>query len=298
MRAFWSVGAFALPLAALWLAAGPKLAAELSALPGWAVAGAIAAHVATLACRAEAWRLAVNSISGCGMPRTLVHGASAAGFAAGALQAASAAPVRAFALRRLAPERTPAFGQTVVAEGPVVTCEAALAALVLALGVLTIPVMPFWAPALALAGCGLAILAMRQLLTLPGRNGLARGLSVLGDRRRRLAFGVLVAAVTGLGMLRAGLLLAGFALPHDPASVAIIFATLGVFGVLPLGPAATTGAMLTVFGTTDAAAAAAAGIALAATSMLAVTIYGSAAFGRLFLSSERLVLRREMSAPA
>jgi hypothetical protein len=100
VRPFWSVAAFAVPLAALWLLAGPELGEELSALPAWAVAGAIGAHVATLACRAEAWRLAVNSIAGGGVPRPLMHGACAVGFAAGSVQAASAAPVRAFALRR------------------------------------------------------------------------------------------------------------------------------------------------------------------------------------------------------
>ena len=298
MRAFWSVAAVAVPLAGLWLVAGPELGAELAGLPDWAVAGAVAAHLATLACRAEAWRLAVNSIAGVGMPRALMHCACAAGFKAGAVQAAGVAPVRAFTLRRLAPDRAPAFGQTVVSEGPVVTGEAALAALVLAVGVLTIPVMPFWAPALALAACAAALVAMRVLLARLGNCGPALGLSVLGDRRRRLAFGWLVVAVTGFGLVRAAVLLAGFGLPHDPASVAFVFAMLGVFGVLPLGPTATAGAMVAVFGTTDAGAAAAAGIALAATSMVAVTVYASAALGTSVARRALSPVRGEIEAAA
>lgn len=286
MTAFWSAVGFALPLTVLWLLAGTELSAELATLPAWAASAAVAAHLATLGCRSEAWRLAVNSIAGDELPRPLMHGACAAGFAAGSIQAAGTAPVRAFALRRVAAERAPSFGQTMVAEGPVVTSEAGLAGLVLALGVAAVPVMPAWVPAGLAALCALGLVAMRLAPTGRGRNGLAIGLSVLGDRRRRLAFGSLIVAVTAFGLIRAAVLLAGFGLPHDLASVAIVFATLGVFGILPLGPAATAGAFVAAFGATDAESAASAGIALAATSMVAVAIYGLLALCSLALAHE------------
>jgi hypothetical protein len=286
VRVFWSLLGFCLPLVALVLLSGSALADELGAAPAWALAGALAAHVATVALRAEAWRLAVNSIAGGRIPRPRMHAACAAGLGAGVVQAAAAAPARAFALRRLAPMSSPSFTQTLVAEGPVIAGEALLATLLLTAAALTMPALeavPTWA---ALAGLGIstaALVAMRASFARFAGRRLAAGLSVLADQRRRFAFASLIAALTAFGMLRAWFLLAGFALPHDPASVAVIFATLGIFGTLPLGPAATAGAMVAVFGTVDAAAAAAAGLALAATSALAVALYGSVALAWLGL---------------
>ena len=289
MKLVWSGLGFTVPLGLLLFLSGPEIGREVGAAPAWTLAGALAAHLATLACRAEAWRLAVNAIAGGGIARARIHAACAAGLAAGAVQAAAVAPVRAFALRRLAPSSSPRYSQTLVAEGPVLASEALLSTLLLALGALSVPALtglPSWVPFAGFALSVAALIAMRITLKRVAERRLAAGLNVLGDRRRRGAFLALVVGLTGFGLVRSWILLAGFGLPHDLASLAIIFATLGVFGTLPFGPAATAGAMVTVFGTVDATAAAAAGLALAATSILAVTLYGGLALGWLALAAD------------
>jgi hypothetical protein len=67
-----------------------------------------------------------------------------------------------------------------------------------------------------------------------------------------------------------------------------------VFGALPIGPTASPAAALAVFGAIDPALAASAGIAMAATTLGAVTLYGTASFAVLGLreGSPRAALRR------
>ena len=52
-----------------------------------------------------------------------------------------------------------------------------------------------------------------------------------------------------------------------------VFAALGLFGLLPLGPGAPAGATLAAFGNTGLGAAIAAGLMLAASAILAVAVY-------------------------
>jgi hypothetical protein len=261
------------PLTVLGAAQGERIVTALETIPLAAALGAVAAHLATLVCRCEAWRLAVNAIEGGGIPRGIVHAAAALGFAAGAVQPASAAPVRAAALRSIAGSGAPPLAATLVAEGPVLLLEAALAAFVLAAAVWTLPVAPGWAPVVAAAGCLGALAALRAAVRRFGHRRAATGLLVLADVRRRAGLALLVVVVTALGLARSWIVLAGFGLPHGLASVALLFVALGVFGLLPIGPMATPGATLAVFGPVDPATAAAAGIAVSATSVAAVAAY-------------------------
>jgi hypothetical protein len=276
---------------ALLVARGPEVLTALVACPPLAAVGAVAVHSATLLARCEAWRVAVSSIADAAPPRLRVHAAAGAGYAAGALQGASTAPVRALALRRMAPHETPSMKQLVVAEAPVVLVEAVLTAVVLAVAVSAAPIAPAWTPAAVVAVAIGGLLGLRVLAKRASDGCSTAGLRVLHDLRRRGPMVALLVAVTALGLLRAWVVLVGFGLPSGPSAVALAFVALGVFGLLPIGPGSTPAAMLAVFGTADPTAAAAAGIAISATSFAGVAVYGAVATATLttagYLSSRR-----------
>jgi hypothetical protein len=293
VRLAWMGAAFAVPITIAAALRGPELTAALLACPPLTALGAIAVHAATLYFRCEAWRVAVGGIQGRRAGRVDAHAAGGAGFAAGTLQGAGTAPLRAVALRRLRPDTAPRIAQSVVAEVPVFLLEAGFAAAVLAVAIAAAPVAPAWVPAAVAVGsaAGLAGLGLAARRAPAGR--LASGLAALRDPRRRLAIVGLIAVVTALGLARAWVVLVGFGLPHGPSSVALTFIALGVFGLLPIGPASTPGALLAVFGAADATAATAAGIAISASSFAGVAVYGTGALSYLGLDRRvRSRLRR------
>jgi hypothetical protein len=164
-----------------------------------------------------------------------------------------------------------------VAEAPVFAIDAALTAVVLAFAVAVAPVAPVWAPVAAVAISLAAVAGLWQTGRRFGHRPAGAGLLVLADAKRRLPLAVLVGATVALGLVRAWIMLAAFGLPAGAASVAILFVVLGLFGSFPIGPSSTPGATLALFGATDATAAVAAGIALSATSLLAVAVYAALA---------------------
>jgi hypothetical protein len=265
------------PLGILLALKGPQVGAALAGCPPAALIAAVVAHVGSLSCRCEAWRLAVNAIDCRPLPRVSVHAASCVGFAAGSLQGASTAPVRAVALRRIARKAAPRFEHALVAEAPVFAIDAALTAIVLAFAVAVAPVAPVWTPVAAVAISLAAIAGLWQTGRRFGHRPVGAGLQVLADAKRRLPLAGLVGATVVMGLARAWIILAAFGLPAGAASVAILFVVLGAFGSFPIGPSSTPGATLALFGATDATAAMAAGIALSATSLLAVAVYAALA---------------------
>lgn len=255
---------------------GPELAEALAAASVPAVLAAIAVHAATLACRCEAWRLAVGSIDDRPLRRLAAHAAGGAGSVAGMLQGAGTAPVRAVALRRLAADACPSTVKLIVAELPIFAIEATLIVLLVAVALPTLPQMPAWATPAALAAT-LATLAGLRLATARARDGSAsNGLRVLGDRHRRGPVVALLVAVTALGVVRAWIILLGFGLPHDFGTACLTFVSLGVFGLLPIGPGSTPVAILAVAGTGDPTVALAAGLAVTATSWAGTGFYAGA----------------------
>jgi hypothetical protein len=218
----WPAVAFTVPLGVLIVLKGPQVGAALAASPPMALIAAVGAHVGSLICRCEAWRLAVHATDCTPIPRTSTHAAGGVGFAAGSLQGASTAPVRAVALRKIARRFAPPIEHSLVAEAPIFFIDAGLTALVLAFAVATAAAAPAWAPALAGA---VSIASIAGLWVAGRRYGHKRagaGLRVLSDARRRLPLTALVAGTVVFGLLRAWIMLSAFGLPDEPASVASI----------------------------------------------------------------------------
>jgi hypothetical protein len=105
---------------------------------------------------------------------------------------------------------------------------------------------------------------------------MVRGLAVLADRRRRGLLVTLVSGLSALTVARIWLVLLACGLPHGIGDVAPLFAALGVFGLLPFGPGAPTGATLATAGSHGVGTAVAAGLAISASSILAVLVYAAA----------------------
>lgn len=293
----WATIAFALLVLALVLVQGEDFRDALSRFPAWAVLGAVGAQLLWLACRGEAWRLALNAVGPREVPRASAHVANALAFAVGALQSFATVPARALALRRLAPERSPTLEQTLVADAPVLALEGTIMGLLLVIAVLTTPGLPAWGAAATFAAGALALAALALIRERLHGRGLAAGLRVLADRRRRLKLVGLTMTMSGLALSRSWFVLAGFDLPHGFASVAAFLAALGVAAALPIGLASTPAAALALFGATDSAKAAAAGVAMAATSLAAVITYGILALAATTLLASRARRMRAQSGP-
>jgi hypothetical protein len=134
----------------------------------------------------------------------------------------------------------------------------------------------WWAPPAAVAALVVARLAAGRKAT--------RGLVVLADVRRRAALTGLVTFIVCCGLLRIWVALSVVHLSASPAEVAVAFAMLGAFGLLPLGPSAPPGALVVVSG---GAGALAAGLVLNATWITGVLAYA----GLLALVGDRAKAR-------
>ena len=243
-----------------------------AAVPLWAALAAIGLHLLTLALRSEAWRLALASAGAEDLPRRAVHVANAAAFVAGTVQSGAALPARVAILRRLGGDRAPRPGQIAVADVPIFALELCATALLVAAGVIA-GRGAWWVAAAAVAVAAGLLVAARLAPDRFARRPLVRGLAVLADRRRRGRLAVLVAAVVALTLGRIALVLTVCGLPHGLGEVAWVFAAMGAFGLLPIGPGSTPGATLAALGTASAGAAVAAGLVLAASSIAAVLVY-------------------------
>jgi hypothetical protein len=76
-----------------------------------------------------------------------------------------------------------------------------------------------------------------------------QGLAVLADADRRRKLLALLAAIAALTAVRVWLVLTVCGLPHGLGEVGWVFATLGAFGLLPIGPGGPAGAALAALGT-------------------------------------------------
>lgn len=257
-------------LAAICVTRKDDLATALDAVPPAAFVALVALHVLTLICRSEAWRLTLGGQ----VARDAVHGANAGAFLAGSLESHTAMPARIALLMRLAPGSAPPALRIALADVPIFVLEVCGTVLLLAAS----GRWPWWVSTLAFAGVA----------------------TVLAVRRPPRALAGIVAAITLLGAARVLIALWATGLAHGPGDVAVVFAALGVFGLLPLGPSASPGATLAAAGSAGVGGALAAGLCISASSIAAVLVY-AIAIAALHLGKRaelRLqAIRRERAEP-
>lgn len=252
---------------------GPSLLAALTAVPPWAIAGAVAAHLLTLSLRTEAWRTVLRAVDGRRLDPGILHAANAGAFLAGTVQGQAAMPTRIMLLRRFGGDSSPTVRQIALADAPIVIFEICGSAILAAIGSTTVGMIPAWAP-WAMLGAAFTVLAALRLLYSRFRHlKLAAGLAVLAQPALRNRLAVVVAGFTAMAFVRTLIVLAGFGLPTDPAHVCLVLFTMGAVGLLPLGVATGPAAMVAALGTTNLVTATAAGMVVSAATVLAVLIY-------------------------
>ena len=240
------------------------------AVPPATFGAAVVLHAATLVLRSEAWRLVLAAVAAEPLPRRAVHAANAGAFLAGIAQSHATLPVRLGLLARLRPGAVRA-AHIVLADVPILAVEIGCTCLLLAGAALAQGL--WWLAAAALASAAAVPLGARLLHLRFVHRPIAGGLTVLADTRLRVVLAALLAAVTLTGAVRVWVLMSATGLPGSLPAAAMVFVSLGVFGLLPLGPSASPAGTVAVLGASGVGSALVLGFAVSATSICAVLVY-------------------------
>jgi uncharacterized membrane protein YbhN (UPF0104 family) len=248
-------------LAALLAGRRAEFATALT-VPWWTLLATVALQAVALLSRTEAWHLTIEAAGG-RIARRALFRASSAQVLGSLLTGQLGAAARIVALRKSSSEVCPHVPTLIAAEVPILTVEAALAALtsftlVEPLG------LPWWSPIVATAVILAGGAGLRRLALCKGRE-LWRGLAVIRSARGggRVFAWVLVAVFSQI--FRNWLLLHAVGVDasfFDAIAVLIAVVTLGQ---LPVGPAVGAAAAVLILGHDGVAAAAAAGVLMTAT---------------------------------
>jgi hypothetical protein len=253
---------------------GADVLGALGACPPWALAGATLAHALTLLIRTEAWRTVLDAAGGSRLESRVLHTANAGSFLIGTVQGHAALPARVALLRRLGGDEAPELSQVALADAPILLLEVCTSALLAAVAATAVPAIPAWAPAALMGGALVALGILRLVHHRFRHRSIARGLAVLADLGARNRLVGLVLALTGAALARTWLVLLGFGLPADPADAALLLFSMGAIGLLPLGAIGTAPtAAVAAMGASDLTSAAAAGLVIGTSTVLAVLLY-------------------------
>ncbi len=251
-------------------------------------------HLLALVLRAEAWGTCVAA-AGAPVERQVLHPVSALRFLADTVVPTYiGAWVRIGLLRKMHPERAPTIGQMVVADGVLLAVEAAILVVIVGLAVATAPV-PWWWLALMI---GLAAGALAVCLLLRRRfagRPWARTLDVLTGAPRRAVLVGLLAVVLLVQPLRMWIAVEAIGVDGSFTDAVLVFVATSVFNAVPVGPGpANISALAAVFHGAGLAAAAAAGLIVAATAVMAAGVYSLWGIAVMLLGSARR--RRSVAA--
>jgi uncharacterized membrane protein YbhN (UPF0104 family) len=219
-------------------------------------------QIVALLSRSEAWHLTIEAAGGT-VPRRILYRASSMQVLGSVINGNLGVAARIAALRRSSPEVSPQVPTLIAAEFPILTIEAALAALTsfTLVGPLG---LPWWAPVIGIAVMATVSAGLRHLAARKGRE-LWQGLAVvrtLGGGGRVFCF-VLVAVLSQI--LRNWMLL--HAVGVDASLFDAIAVLIGVvtLGQLPVGPSLGAAASVLILGSHGVAGAAAAGVLMTVT---------------------------------
>jgi hypothetical protein len=275
------IGPVVAALLLIWIAVtrGPEVLAAISACPPWVIACATAAHALTLVLRTKAWGTVLEAATGLRLELRVLHAANAGSFVVGTVQNQAALPARIGLLRQLGGGQAPEIAQIALADAPIFMLEVCTTALLAAVAATAVPSIPDWAPAVLLLGAVVVLCGLRLVHLRFAHRPLVGGLAVLAQPRARGRLVAIVLAFTAAALVRTWIVLIGFGLPAGPTDAALLLFSMGAIGLLPLGsigsaPAATVAAM----GATDLTAAAAAGVVIGASTVLAAVLYATASW--------------------
>jgi hypothetical protein len=229
----------------------------------------------TLLARSEA-AVACLTAMGNRPSRLDIHPASAAAFVVSTLNHYLASPVRAAVLKRLDRGRAPTIPQMIMVDAATYLIEGLLAAVLIVISASALK-LQWWMPVLAVVGALAALavaLAVRRRFQ---RLAAFRGLEMLAHSRQRLVVLALALIIFAGQIGRTLLVLRATGLHPSLLQAGATFVAGGVLSSLLAGPAAgTAAAPLIIFGHRSLAAAAAAGLILSITALVAALVYALA----------------------
>ena len=252
----------------------------LQAAPLWILLVATALQLLALVSRTEAWRLCVAAAGGT-VGRRCLYRAASMGYVGSQLNSQVGAAARIGALRRAAPDECPKVPALIAAEVPILTIEAALAAL--ASFTLVAPLgLPWWLPVAFLAVAALLVAGLRKVAG-RWREGFWSGLAILRATRGR---GMVVASIlvaVGAQIARNWLMLHAVGVEASLLDATAVLIAMVTLSQLPIGPSVGAAAVVVILGADGPALAAAAGVLLTATGTAGAVAYaGWAGLDRLW----------------
>ena len=276
-----AVGALAVAGVLGWALAGRRdeFAAALDAAPVWILLIAAALQIVALVSRSEAWHASVTAAGGT-ISRRRLHRAAGMGNLASVVNTQLGAAARIAVLRRTAPDDAPRVPALIPAEVPILSIEAALAAI--ASSTLVGPLgLPWWLPLVCLAAAGAAIAALGRLSG-SRRHECWRGLAVLRSLRGRNRVVTLVLVAVFAQILRNWLMLHAVGVDASLFDATAVLIAMVMLSQLPVGPSVGAAAVVLILGAGGVAATAAAGVLLTVTGIVgALCFAGWAALDRL-----------------
>ena len=280
-------------LVAVAVVNGDDFERALDLLTTEAILALAALHLIALIFRALAWNLCLRAAER-ETPSAELHASSSARFLADTVVPTYiGAWVRIGLLRRMLGDRSPTVGQMLLADVVLLLVEGGIT-IVLAVAVTFTADVDWWWPLIpaVLAAIGLWVaLAMRRRLA---DRPFVRVLDVLGQSRRLWILTGLLVVVLVLQPIRFAIALN--ALGYDASAVEAMgaFLVTSIFGALPIGPSpASAGATQSVLGG-DVGAAAALGVVLAGTAVIAALVYVAAAWPAYLAWRRRSAVSREV----
>ena len=227
-------------------------------------------QVVALVARTEAWHVCVHA-TGATVGRRPLFRAAGVGYLASVLNGSLGVAARIAALRRTAPHESPHVPALLAAEVPIISVEIALTAvfsftLIAPLGV------PWWAPVIAVAVAGAAVLGLTRLSN-RRQLGLWSGLAVMRSHQGRMVAFVILAICAQIA--RNWLVLRGIGVHVSPLDAIALLIAMFTLGQLPIGPTLGPAAAVLILGSHGVASVAAAGVLLTITSIVGSLCYAA-----------------------
>jgi uncharacterized membrane protein YbhN (UPF0104 family) len=267
-----------------------EFATALSSAALWVLGVTALLQIVALLARTEAWHLTIEAAGGT-VARRVLYRASSMQVLGSVINGQLGVAARIAALRRSSPEVRPQVPTLIAAEFPILSIEAALAALTsfTLIGPLG---LPWWLPVIAIAVIALISAGLRHLALRKGLE-LWTGLAVvrsLSHGSRVIGF-VLIAVFAQI--FRNWMLLQAVGVDASFLDAIAVLIAVVTLGQLPVGPSVGAAAAVLILGSHGVAAAAAAGVLMTVTGTIGGLCFAAwAAADHLWAAGRRVVVRR------
>jgi uncharacterized membrane protein YbhN (UPF0104 family) len=244
----------------------------LRAAPIWVLLAATALQLVALLSRCEAWHTCVSAAGGVISRRRLFH-AGGLGNLGSLLNAQVGAAARIGILRRSGRDEVPHIPALIAAEVPILSIEAALAAI--ASFTLVGPLgLPWWLPLLCLAAAAAAIYGLGRLSG-NRRHECWKGLAILRSLRGRNRIVSLILVAVFSQILRNWLMLHAVGVDASIFDATAVLIAMVTLSQLPIGPSVGAAAVVLILGANGLAATAAAGVLLTVTGIIGALCFAA-----------------------